>query len=66
MPAIEVEDLFKSYGPVDAVRGISFTVEEGESVRAARAEWSRQDDDARDPDGHRRRSGGPVSVLVDP
>ena len=30
MPAIEVEDLFKSYGPVDAVRGISFRVEEGE------------------------------------
>jgi hypothetical protein len=30
MSAIEVEDLFKSYEPVDAVRGISFRVEEGE------------------------------------
>jgi len=30
MAAIEVEDLFKSYGAVDAVRGISFRVEEGE------------------------------------
>ena len=30
MAAIEAEDLFKSYGPVDAVRGMSFRVEEGE------------------------------------
>ena len=30
MYAIEVEDLFKSYGPVDAVRGISFRVRHGE------------------------------------
>jgi ABC-type Na+ transport system ATPase subunit NatA len=30
MAAIEVEDLFKSYGAVDAVRGISLRIEEGE------------------------------------
>ena len=29
-PAIEVEDLVKSYGEVDAVRGVSFTVPRGE------------------------------------
>jgi ABC-2 type transport system ATP-binding protein len=29
-PAIEVEDLVKSYGDVDAVRGVSFTVAPGE------------------------------------
>jgi ABC-2 type transport system ATP-binding protein len=29
-PVIEVEDLYKSYGPVEAVRGVSFAVEEGE------------------------------------
>ena len=29
-PAIEVEDLVKSYGDVDAVRGVSFTVPPGE------------------------------------
>jgi ABC-2 type transport system ATP-binding protein len=29
-PAIEVEDLVKSYGAVDAVRGVSFTVPQGE------------------------------------
>jgi ABC-2 type transport system ATP-binding protein len=29
-PVIEVEDLHKSYGPVEAVRGVSFAVEEGE------------------------------------
>lgn len=29
-PVIEVTDLYKSYGPVEAVRGLSFSVEEGE------------------------------------
>ena len=29
-PAIEVDDLVKSYGEVDAVRGVSFTVPPGE------------------------------------
>lgn len=29
-PVIEVRDLYKSYGPVEAVRGLSFAVEEGE------------------------------------
>jgi ABC-2 type transport system ATP-binding protein len=29
-PVIEVENLYKSYGPVEAVRGVSFAVEEGE------------------------------------
>ena len=29
-PIIQVEDLYKSYGAVEAVRGISFSVEEGE------------------------------------
>ncbi len=30
MPVIEVDDLFKSYGALNAVRGISFQVHEGE------------------------------------
>jgi len=29
-PVIEVKDLYKSYGPVEAVRGVSFSVEAGE------------------------------------
>jgi ABC-2 type transport system ATP-binding protein len=29
-PAIQVEELFKNYGPVEALRGVSFTVDEGE------------------------------------
>jgi ABC-2 type transport system ATP-binding protein len=29
-PVIQVEDLYKSYGAVEAVRGVSFAVEEGE------------------------------------
>ena len=51
MPAIEVEDLFKSYGRVDAVRGISFGVQEGEVFALLGPEWGGQDDDAGDPAG---------------
>ncbi|HXP23358.1 MAG TPA: ATP-binding cassette domain-containing protein, partial [Candidatus Sulfotelmatobacter sp.] len=29
-PVIQVEGLYKSYGPVEALRGVSFEVEEGE------------------------------------
>ena len=29
-PIIQVEDLYKSYGAVEAVRGVSFAVQEGE------------------------------------
>ncbi len=29
-PIIQVEDLYKSYGAVEAVRGVSFVVNEGE------------------------------------
>ena len=29
-PIIQVEDLYKNYGDVEAVRGVSFAVEEGE------------------------------------
>jgi ABC-2 type transport system ATP-binding protein len=67
MPAIEVEDLFKRYGPVDAVRGISFRVEEGEVFALLGPNGAGKTTTLEILEGHRRRSGGRVSVLgVDP
>ena len=67
MPAIEVEDLFKSYGPVDALRGISFQVDEGEVFALLGPNGAGKTTTLEILEGHRRRSGGRVSVLgVDP
>src|ERR1039457_3463801 len=63
MPAIEVEDLFKSYGPVDAVRGISFRVEEGEVFALLGPNGAGKTTTLEILEGHRRRNGGRVSVL---
>jgi ABC-2 type transport system ATP-binding protein len=67
VPAIDVEDLFKSYGSVDAVRGISFRVEEGEVFALLGPNGAGKTTTLEILEGHRRRSGGRVSVLgVDP
>jgi len=67
MSAIEVEDLFKSYGSFDAVRGISFRVDEGEVFALLGPNGAGKTTTLEILEGHRRRSGGRVSVLgVDP
>lgn len=67
MPAIVVKDLFKSYGSVDAVRGISFQVEDGEVFALLGPNGAGKTTTLEILEGHRRRSGGQVSVLgVDP
>ena len=67
MAAIEVEDLFKSYGSVNAVRGISFQVQEGEVFSLLGPNGAGKTTTLEILEGHRRRSGGRVSVLgVDP
>jgi ABC-type Na+ transport system ATPase subunit NatA len=67
MPAIEVTDLFKSYGQVDAVRGISFRVQEGEVFALLGPNGAGKTTTLEILEGHWRRSGGQVSVLgVDP
>lgn len=63
MPAIEVEDLFKSYGSVDAVRGISFSVQVGEVFALLGPNGAGKTTTLEILEGHRRRSGGRVSVL---
>lgn len=67
MAAIEVEDLFKSYGTFNAVRGVSFRVEEGEVFALLGPNGAGKTTTLEILEGHRRRSGGRVSVLgVDP
>ena len=67
MPAIEVEDLFKSYGSVDAVRGVSFAVREGEVFALLGPNGAGKTTTLEILEGHRRRSGGQVRILgMDP
>jgi len=49
--AISVRDLRKSYGTDEALRGISFEIEEGEVFGTPRPERRGQDDNDRDPRG---------------
>jgi ABC-2 type transport system ATP-binding protein len=61
--AVEVEDLRKSYGSVDAVRGISFTVAEGEVFALLGPNGAGKTTTVEILEGFRSRSGGRVSVL---
>ena len=60
--AIVVRDLRKSYGGVEALRGIDFEVGRKRGVRAPRPQRRREDDHGRDPGGlpppGRRHGGG--------
>src|SRR2546427_4757178 len=63
MPAIEVQDLRKSYGPVEAVRGVSFSVAEGEVFALLGPNGAGKTTTVEILEGYRRRDGGTVSVL---
>ena len=63
MTAVEVDDLFKSYGSVNAVRGISFSVQAGEVFGLLGPNGAGKTTTLEILEGHRRRSGGTVSVL---
>jgi ABC-2 type transport system ATP-binding protein len=62
-PAIEVRDLRKSYGDVDAVRGISFTVERGEVLGLLGPNGAGKTTTVEILEGYRHRTGGEVAVL---
>lgn len=67
MAAIEVDTLFKSYGHVDALRGVSFRVEVGEVFALLGPNGAGKTTTLEILEGHNRRSGGRVMVLgVDP
>jgi ABC-2 type transport system ATP-binding protein len=62
-PAISVRDLRKSYGPVEAVRGVSFEVARGEVFGLLGPNGAGKTSTVEILEGYRARSGGDVSVL---
>ena len=62
-PAILVRDLRKSYGEVEAVRGIDFEVQAGEVFGLLGPNGAGKTTTVEILEGYRRRSGGIVSVL---
>jgi ABC-2 type transport system ATP-binding protein len=61
--AIEVRDLRKTYGPVEAVRGVSFQVERGEVFGLLGPNGAGKTTTVEILEGYRRRSAGDVRVL---
>lgn len=61
--AIEVGGLTKSYGPVEAVRGLSFSVERAEVFGLLGPNGAGKTTTVEILEGYRRRSGGEVWVL---
>ena len=61
--AIEVSDLRKSYGSVEAVRGLTFAVRRGEVFGLLGPNGAGKTTTVEILEGYRQRSGGQVSVL---
>jgi ABC-2 type transport system ATP-binding protein len=63
MSAISVRDLCKSYGALEAVRGISFEVERGEVFGLLGPNGAGKTTTVEILEGYRKRDGGEVEVL---
>ena len=63
MPAIRVRDLRKSYGAIEAVRGVDFDVEEGEVFGFLGPNGAGKTTTVEILEGYRQRSAGEVLVL---
>src|SRR5436190_14251287 len=65
--AIEVRELRKSYGNLEAVRGVSFTIAHGEVFCLLGPNGAGKTTTVEILEGYRRRNGGEVHVLgMDP
>ncbi|WP_104200267.1 ABC transporter ATP-binding protein [Cryobacterium sp. Y29] len=62
-PAVQVRDLQKSYGNVEAVRGVSFSIAAGETFALLGPNGAGKSTTIEILEGYRDRSGGEVSVL---
>jgi ABC-2 type transport system ATP-binding protein len=66
-PAVTVTDLRKSYGQLEAVRGVTFEIEQGEVFGLLGPNGAGKTTTVEVLEGYRTRDGGSVSVLgVDP
>ncbi|WP_104083115.1 ABC transporter ATP-binding protein [Cryobacterium sp. Y11] len=66
-PVVQVRDLQKSYGNVEAVRGVSFSIAAGETFALLGPNGAGKSTTIEILEGYRDRTGGEVSVLgVDP
>jgi len=63
MPAIEVSGLRKAYGNLEAVRGVDFTVEEGEVFGLLGPNGAGKTTTVEILEGYRKRDAGEVRVL---
>ncbi len=63
MPAIEVSGLRKAYGSLEAVRGVDFTIEEGEVFGLLGPNGAGKTTTVEILEGYRKRDGGEVRVL---
>jgi ABC-2 type transport system ATP-binding protein len=63
MPAIEVSGLRKAYGNLEAVRGIDFSIEEGEVFGVLGPNGAGKTTTVEILEGYRRRDAGEVRVL---
>jgi ABC-2 type transport system ATP-binding protein len=62
--AIEVHDLRRSHGEIDAVRGVSFEVARGEVFCLLGPNGAGKTTTVEILEGYRERSGGEVAVLA--
>src|SRR2546421_7103392 len=63
MHAIEVSGLHKAYGSLEAVRGVDFTIEEGEVFGLLGPNGAGKTTTVEILEGYRKRDAGSVAVL---
>src|SRR3972149_8707519 len=63
MPTVAVSELRKSYGAVEALRGVSFEIQEGEVFGLLGPNGAGKTTTVEILEGYRKRDSGSVSVL---